>query len=77
MLVKKAFAWRNNMQKPFLIKLFFNWCVINADFNILSIITERFTENRESSNVLCIVIDCHAQLHAAAIVQIKVPDGDI
>lgn len=58
-------------------KLFFNWCVINADFNILSIITERFTENRESSNVFCIVIDCHAQLHAAAIVQIKVPDGDI
>lgn len=63
--------------KSLLIKLFFNWCVINADFNILSIITERFTENRESSNVLCIVIDCHAQLHAAAIVQIKVPDGDI
>mgnify|MGYP006978703488 FL=1 len=65
------------MQRPFLIKLFFNWCVINADFNILSIITERFTKNRESSNVFCIVIDCHAQLHAAAIVQIKVPDGDI
>ena len=77
MLVKKAFAWRNNMQRPFLIKLFFNWCVINADFNILSIITERFTKNRESSNMLRSVINCHTQLHTAAIVQIKVSDGDI
>ena len=62
MLVKRLLHGEITCKGLFLIKVFFNWCVINADFNILSIITERFTENRESSNVLCIVIDCHAQL---------------
>ena len=65
------------MQRPFLRKLFFNWCVINADFNIRSIITERFTENRESSNGVCSVINGDGRVHGAAGVQIKVRDGEI
>ena len=50
---------------------------MNIHFNILSIVSEGFTENREASHVLGVVVNRQTETEAAAIIQVEAVNGHV
>ena len=57
--------------------LCFDGRVIQADLDVLSVVSEGLAKNRKTAYMGCVIVHTHAEADAASIIQIKAVNGHI